>query len=540
MAELSISMSDGQRRTVRLQHRGDLIVGRDPTCDVVLDDPTCSRRHFRIHSLERGRYEVEDLGSHNGTLVNGQRTARALLAQGDKIEVGRCALQFTEKADDAQATVTISETQETPGTVSVYRHKPSISERRLEQLLELSTRLVGAFEQREVLDRAMDICMETLAFDRGVIVESPKHGARWHVPVIRNVRAGEGCCGLTVSRSILKRAIERGERSIINNVLSGSDDVTESMVMNQICSAMCVPITWRSEVLGAIYGDRTRTGHEYTEEDVNFLAGLAAQIGTALKTSQLVQDLRARQQLENDLAVARQIQEGLFPRNLPDRPDLEVTAYNSPGRSVSGDYYDVLTLDDHRIGAVIADVSGKGVAAAMLMANLQAAVRVTLPGAADLVDVARRLNQLVHENTSGGDFITCLLCIVDMSDRTIRYVNAGHYPPYQVSSDGAVRTLPEDAGMPLGVDVDTEYPLVEVAFGDQPGTLFFFTDGIPESLNTEDEFFGLGRIEDLLKRNSGTGPKELVGRCRRTIAEFVGHAPQSDDVTLMVMRIGPA
>jgi sigma-B regulation protein RsbU (phosphoserine phosphatase) len=373
-----------------------------------------------------------------------------------------------------------------------------------------------------------------------VIVEVPRQQGSWEVSVDRNLRVDKEVGGLPVSRSILTRAITRGERSIINNVVAGATGVTESMIENRICSAMCVPITWQDQALGAIYGDRLTTGQEYVEQDVNFLAGLAAQIGAALKTSQLVREAQTHRQLENELTVARQIQEGLFPHALPGREDLEVVAFNNPGRSVSGDYYDVIQLDDDRIGTIIADVSGKGVAAAMLMANLQAAVRVMLADGDDLIQIVQRLNRLIYDNTNGTKFITALLGVVDTADRIIRYANAGHYPPYHVLADGRVETLPEEAGLPLGVKPDTVYPLVEVPLGDQASSLFLFTDGMTESLNHEDEFFGLGRIEDLLKRNARTSAAELISRCRRTIAEFVGHAPQSDDVTLMAIRIGQA
>ena len=539
MAELTIQTPDGRRRVFRLR-RDEVVVGRDATCDVVLDDTACSRRHLRIHSPRAGQYVLEDLGSHNGTYVNDEQTPTRELVHGDEIRIGRCLLGFADRPSSSQPTVDLIDDEGDLTSISVYRHKPSISESRLNQLLQLSDRLVGALEHREVLERAMDICMESLRFDRGLIVEAPKRSGTWQLPVVRNVRQGEGCSELTISRSILSRAIEHGERSVISSAQADSGDLTESMVRNEIRSALCVPITWRTEVLGAIYGDRLTHAEEYSEDDVNYLAGLAAQIGAALKTSQLVQEAQVRRRIENDLTVARQIQEGLFPKALPVRDDLEVVAYNSPGRSVSGDYYDMIVLDDGRIGMVIADVSGKGVPAAMLMANLQAAVRITLPGADDIVTVVRRLNQLVHENTNATKFITALLGVLDVSERTIRYVNAGHYPPYRVHADGRVESLPDEAGLPLGVDRDADYPLVTVPLGDEATTLFLFTDGIPEALNQDDEFYGLGRIEDLLKRNARADATELVARCRRAIAEFVGHAPQSDDLTLMTVRLGQA
>jgi len=483
---------------------------------------------------------LEDLGSHNGTSVNGERILSKPLVHGDEIRAGQCTLRFIDRPEAGVATVVLSDQEEDSGTVSVYLHEPSLSEARLNQLLGLTSRLIGTFDRKSLLEQAMDICIETLHFERGLIVELHERRAKWRLPVVRNVRTGGADDRLTVSRSILNRAIERGERSIINNAAPGGNDVTESMIQHRICSAVCVPITWQDETLGAVYGDRLTAGEEYCEEDVDFLAGLATQVGAALKTCELVQEVRARQQLENELAVARQIQEGLFPHELPSRADLEIVAFNNPGRNVSGDYYDVIRLDEARVAMVIADVSGKGVPAAMLMANLQAAVRVALPDAEDLVDVVRRLNRLVCENTRESKFITCLVAVVDLADRVLRYVNAGHYPPYRTWGANRVESMPHDAGLPLGLEPAADYPLVEVPLGDGDSGLFLFTDGIPESLNDQDEFFGLGRIEELLRRNAAASPSELVTRCRRTIADFVGGVPQSDDVTLLVLHIGQA
>lgn len=538
MAELSIILADGRRRTLRLRSQ-PVLAGRDEAnCDLVLDDPTCSRRHFRIHPTGRGRFLLEDLHSHNGTFVNGRRVQDHHLRHGDEIRAGRCVLTFFDMPETPQTTLVLREGEDDLGDVSIYRQKPSVSESRLSQLLELTSRMVGAFERGDLIERAMDICIETLHFERGLIVEATgPHGA-WQTSVVRNVRRDPSGDELNVSRSILARAIQRGERSIINNSLEG--DMTQSMVEHRIRSAMCVPITWQDQILGAIYGDSIKTGEEYTQEDVDFLAGLAAQIGAALKTSQLVEQEQRRIQMENDLTIARQIQEGLFPRDIPQPAGLQVMAYNSPGRNVSGDYYDVIPLGPNRVAVVIADVSGNGVAAAMLMANLQAAVRVTLPETDSLANVIGRLNALVCENTVESRFITGLICVIDLDRRTLRYVSAGHYPPYRVTPDGRVETLPLEPGLPLGVEDDAEYPISEISLGPEGCTIFLFTDGVPESLNRQEEFFGLGRIEDLLERNAEAPPNELVTSFRRTLGEFTGHTLHSDDLTLMAIRIDPA
>jgi len=539
MAELRINMPKGGHRVVSLQAE-ELLIGRDASCDVVLEDPTCSRRHFRVYSPAPGKHVLEDLGSHNGTYVNRDRVHSRILSHGDDIRAGHCSLLFLNANSDSSRTVVLSDLEDRSTVVHSFRHRPETSAVRLRQLLDLTGRLVGTFEPREVLERAMDICMETLGFERGLIVEATPPPGQWALSVVRNLFPQSGQDEPAISRSILTRAIRTGERSIISLAMAGDSCTTDSMVQNRICSAMCVPITWRDDVLGALYGDRLSGSREYSEEDVDFLAGLAGQIGAALRNSHLLLEAEMRRQLEHELALAREIQEGLFPQLLPLQSSLGIAAFNSPGRSVSGDYYDVIQLDDHRTAVLIADVSGKGVSAAMLMANLQAAVRVVLPGTDDLVDVVRRLNRLIYQNTGGVGFITALLMVVDTSERVLHYVDAGHYPPYLVRSDGRVDSLKPEGDLPLGVEPDADFAVNTEPMGDEACTYFLYTDGIPEALNADDEFFGLGRIEDLLRRYARAEPSELVSRVRRALSDFVEHSPQTDDITMVALHVGRA
>jgi serine phosphatase RsbU (regulator of sigma subunit) len=329
--------------------------------------------------------------------------------------------------------------------------------------------------------------------------------------------------------------MDHGERCIINDPAIDMVDPTMSMAEYHIRSAMCVPILYRDEILGVIYGDRVRTSTTYQQDDVDFLAGLARQLSVGLVNARLLAEHEEKLHLENEIALARRIQTDLYPHEPLDTETVYVTGTNRPGRQVSGDYFDVVPLDDGRIAVVMADVVGKGVAAALLTANLQAAVRVTLPLGLTLPEMVERWNRLIHANTDVTKFITALIGILDPARNRFEYVAAGHFPPFLIEPGGAVRELPVERGLPLGID-PTEIYVAKTAEIPPRAMLFLYTDGVTEALCTDDTLYGSDRFVAVLQRHAGAEPAALVAAVEQSVADFVGDAPQSDDITLMVIQ----
>ena len=297
---------------------------------------------------------------------------------------------------------------------------------------------------------------------------------------------------------------------------------------------MCVPIRHRDQVLGIIYGDCTGSTIAYSSEDIDFFAGIAQQVSIGLLNSRLLEEQQRNIRLNHDIDMARQIQTGLFPSALPNRPGLRFAAINEPGQRVSGDYYDVIPLPDGRLWCLIADVTGEGVSAALLMANLQAAVRVTAADCDDPGALLRRWNALVCRNTSDNRFITCQLMLLDPARRTLRCASAGHFSPLLLRANQAAPHEPEiEGGMPLGVAEHGEYPTVDVDLGPDPVSFFVYTDGVIEAMNAEQELFGDAALRSALSSRPDLNPQSLVKHVRRSVADFVGAAKPSDDITLL-------
>lgn len=535
-AELKITLPSGQVRKMRLSDR-PVVIGRDAQCELPIDDPSASRRHARIVPAAEG-YAVEDMGSKNGTLVNEQPCSSVILRSGDTIQIGSTLILYSTEGLSLTTSVVIADEPKTARATRYISRQQDIElpQRRLQLIYELSARLTTLQTRESLLDNAMDVCCETLQFERGAIGVRQRDSHLLDWPVVRNLRGREG--ELTISRSLLKRALENGERAIFIDD-GGSVDPTVSMVQHGIRSAMCVPLLHHETTLGVIYGDRTTTPTPYNNEDIDFLAAIAQQVSIGLINVRLMEDHAAVIRFHQNLDVARRIQNGLFPKELPHRDTLKVAAINDPGQRVSGDYYDMIELPDGRLWCLIADVTGEGIPAALLMANFQAAVRATAADCDDPTTLLERWNRLIFRNTEAATFITALLGLVDPARRTVRLASAGHHFPILVRpGQTPVETLEVETGFPLGVRESAEYPTEEHPLGADPVTFFIYTDGVIEAMNREQSTFGWERLEQALVKSGDAQPAALVKNIRREVSAFADGAPQSDDITMLAVRLG--
>lgn len=516
-----------------------MVIGRDPTCDLWVDDPSVSRRHARFVASGR-RYSVEDLGSRNGTLVNGIQVHEKALDDGDVLDLGNVRVVYRGGGTGGdEQKVIVSDQAPNLETASYTRRAGGplqLSQQRLEVLYELSGRLVSLKDRDQLLSDAMDICFEMLRFERGAIAVRTPGGRGIEWPVVRNLRGREG--ELTISRSTLARTLEKGEYVIITEDRHRRADPTVSMIELGIRSAMCVPLLYGDEIMGVIYGDRTSTSTVYTREDVDFFAGIARQVSIGLANARLMEEQKLKLQMEKDLALARRIQTGLFPKHLPEQGPISVAAMNEPGNRISGDYYDVGQRQDGRVWTLIADVTGEGVAASLVMANLQAAVRVTLADSDDLATMMARWNDLILRNTDGSKFVTALLALVDPAARRVQFCTAGHPPPCLVNVQaGDVNVLDLDPAFPLGIMEDAKFSVRTIDIPAGPHKLFCYTDGVIEARNERDELFGESALRSVLARAAPMEPRQVLQAVRSAVADFRGAAPQSDDITMMAVAL---
>jgi sigma-B regulation protein RsbU (phosphoserine phosphatase) len=242
-----------------------------------------------------------------------------------------------------------------------------------------------------------------------------------------------------------------------------------------------------------------------------------------------------RRAVDRDNKLAREIQQGLLPRTIPNVKGYEIAGTWVPAQYVSGDYYDVLRLDGDSIALCVGDVAGKGIPAALLMSNLQAAVRILSPAKLAPRDLCIKLNQFVLDNTTPEKFITFFYCLLDFSRKELVYTNAGHHRPVIFRRNGATVQLAE-GGFPLGLRPEARYDqgIIRLEDGD---LLIIYTDGVLETRNPQDEEFGEERFLGLLQENHLNGARMACDKILEALSEF-GKGNRQDDLTLLALYAG--
>jgi len=536
-ATLQIEYADSRRQEVAL-NAAETVIGRasnrEQTCELPLEDQIVSRRHARISRDDQGRWWIEDLQSKNGTFVNDEVIKRVRLKTGDRIGIGGCRLVFA--AGTAESRVVLSDTpSEANSNASAFSatQRLVLPQQRLERLYELNERLTGKFDRDALLGEVLDICMELLRFERGGIAvwRGESHPPQWI-----HMRGDRGPAEeFRISRSLVDRALTKAERILVNDTAECADP-TQSMIFNKIRSAMCVPMAYHDSVRGVIYGDRVSSAGGYTREDIDFFAALGRLGAMGLANCQLLDEMRNRHQVEVQLNLARQIQNGLFPGEPLRHEAVAVDAVNDPGQRISGDYYDFFVRPDGKIVVLVADVAGKGVAASLLTANLQAAVRVTLARDGDLVEAVHEINHLICRNVTDCRFITGIIGLLDPARREYTCITAGHPAPYLIE-DGEVRPIVTAPALPLGLEPDYTYEPQVIPLSGKPSMLVMFSDGVPDAENEADEPYGLERLVDVLRSSADKSTADLVGRVRTSIRQFTRSHPQTDDITILAMQL---
>lgn len=296
-----------------------------------------------------------------------------------------------------------------------------------------------------------------------------------------------------------------------------------------------IPLRAQNEMKG-LFGVGGRLSRApFEQSDLDFLSSLGNLAVIALENTRLFRDALEKQKLEDELMIAREIQRGLLPAELPAIPGFAIAATNISSKQVGGDYYDVIDPGSGRYVIAIGDVAGKGPPASLLMATLQASIRALVPLGLSLSELTGRVNDLMLRNTSHGKFITFFWGILDTGDGVFHYVNAGHNPPLLVRGDGSVERL-EIGGLILGIlptDTPYEQGIAKLGAGD---TLLLYTDGVSEAMNTAGEEFGEERILSIMRKSHRTDVGEIQDTIVDAVTRFSGEAGQADDITLVVVR----
>lgn len=300
--------------------------------------------------------------------------------------------------------------------------------------------------------------------------------------------------------------------------------------------ALVLPLRQQGVTCGMLCLGKKMTGQPYQPDDVEFLVALGNLALVSIQNSYLIDEQIEKERLEKEMRLAREIQEGLLPREIPTLPGAEIATLALPSREVGGDYFDVVPLSDNRVLIAIADVTGKGVPASLLMANLQACLHVMVPMDLTLEEATAHMNRVICQNTGFDKFITAFSAIYHADTGELEYVNAGHEPPIVIREQGDTEEL-EKGGLLLGVMKNMPYERGTVML--KPGdAVVMFTDGVTEAMGVEEEEYTVERLKDCLGKNHQRSAQEIIDCVQDDINTFTGKvAVLSDDRTMVVLKV---
>ncbi len=515
-------------------------IGRSSGNDLILGQMGISRSHAEI-TVHNGEYFVRDLGSKQGTYLNGARTEQAALVNGDRLQLGGpqgMSLMF-RTGDLLQSLLAVSDPK---SEINLSMH----GFKEVGMLFAAFRALSSVPVLDDLLALVVDTAIELAGAERGFIMLKEEEGELTFRCARNNQKKSlDGSCFHT-SHRVPYEVFECGRPVVIKDLDLG--DLSENHTATRrlgLRSVSCVPLRYlavhdsgaaaRSDnvvTIGVLYVDSSTVSAGFSDLRIDALETLASEAAMAIYNARLYKDSQDKRRMDEQLSVAREIQRSLLPQ--PDKNLAYVCALsqNLPCYEVGGDYYDYFTLEGGRFGFALGDVAGKGMAAALLASLVQGVLSAQTQFEAPLPVMMSNINRILAQRGTGNRFVTFFFGILD-PDGTCTYVNAGHNPPIVVSRDGAMKEL-TSGGMVLGLFPGAPYESDKIQL--QPEDhLVLFTDGVVEALNSGGEEFGQDRLTALLRDSARCSTAEILTRLRNAVLSFSANTPQHDDITMMVL-----
>lgn len=537
MAKLVMVQGVGQGPQQFMLQGQEVVIGRQPDVDLRLDAREVSRRHARI-VIDGMTHNLEDLGSANGTYLNGTRLSGQMeLHEQDQIRIGPYLMRFeTSPASEGELIIRASVTANT-SNLDIFRQD---AERKLQAVLDIAHQLTRSLDLEEVLPKLLDRILHLFTqADRALILL-----LEGDQPVVRAVRSRNQlrADGPVYSRSVVKRVLEEGIGIVAEDALGDQRfNVIQTINRLGVRSFICVPLKAPSDgrPLGTLQLDRFGFGSPFTEEDLHMLTAVSLQVAVVLENASMHADLVERARMKRDLALAREIQEGFLPQEGPVLADGRVDWFARvyPAQEVSGDFFDYVVLDDQRIAFTVADVSGKGIPAAVFMTGVRALWRHVASSSPSPARVLQTLNDALAADNPTMMFVTMLFGIYDATTGELTLANGGHPQALIRRANGRVDLAPHAPGRLLGF-APGKLPIEDKAAQLEPGdTLLLYTDGVTEALGPDREMFGMERLCNTLASLPANQPLDAWGdRIKKAVDVYTDGAGSHDDVTLLLLQ----
>jgi len=411
---------------------------------------------------------------------------------------------------------------------------------RLELLYHLSQTFNSSLDLAEVLNRVMDEVIAVMRAERGFVMLRDAKGEL-------TFQAARGIEHVTiheprfqVSLSVIESVAREGKSMMISDAqIDPRFNMRQSVSILGLRSILCAPLVLKDRILGIIYVDNRIQAGIFSQADLDLLAAIGSNAAIAIENARLYQLAVEQGRLERELQMARQVQASMIPSATPDIPGWEIAALWQPAHQVAGDFYDFIQFGDGYTCLVIADVSGKGMPAALFMATTRSIIRASLGQTGAIREGIFQANRLLCAESTDSTFVTLVCARLNSAQGEVAYVNAGHNPPIFFQP----RSLPNSAqvvtlgrtGMALGVEAQSDYKeqTLRLKSGD---FILLYTDGVTDAMDAQSRSYGLDRLMDVLAESQTLSAREIVAALDSSIRSFTGKTDPFDDITLLMVK----
>jgi serine phosphatase RsbU (regulator of sigma subunit) len=551
-AQLKITDQFGVER-LQVLAKPVFTIGRKADNDLQLLSDGVSRYHAEI-VYEVDTYYLVDKGSKRGSFVNDQQIDRCALEHLDRIRIGgedSCHLQFIDETVETASAIFEGRTNLNL-TQSVRARAASANEelQKLARFVEVNQAFKFSLTPDDVLCLIIDAAIEMTKAERGFLMLKNEQGDL-EFKVARD-RERNWLLGndFAMSRTVVEEAFKNNRSVIINDSRDHSLLSARESVRNlDLRTIVCIPLrrfqmsermdatsVLKRDVIGVLYVDSHVISGALTQTSITLLESLAFEATKSLESVRLMHEEQEKQRLEGELNMAREVQVALLPTTSRQADHFEVAAHSIPCRYVGGDFYDLSTLPSGRAAFVLGDVSGKGIAAALLASMAQGVLQAQFSSGLSLTEAVTSLNRVVEQKSALDRFITLFCALLD-PEGNFEFINAGHNPPILMRADGRIEHLATKS-LVIGAFDFAQYRARRVKL--EPGdVVVIFTDGVTEAVNAANEMFGDERLEELVRANAHLSAEEIKTCVLDEVLSFTRGLPQGDDITLIVLKIKP-
>jgi sigma-B regulation protein RsbU (phosphoserine phosphatase) len=552
-----------------------ITIGRSARNDVCIPDPFASRVHAEVRR-EGDIYVMQDLGSANGTLFNGARAEAPMpLAPGDRIQIGETEIEFRDQSAMSatmisdhspslpEATIALNsgnrttsglleaiEGARTQGSGEAQREKPRAATVVLPQrdtaaplsaghtdllalISKVSVTLLAPATLDETLRQIVSLVFEAVPSERCLIMLRDKDGElKIRVAQLREQKGEIG--EIRVSRTIIEEVVNQGRSVLTSDAQHDPRFASSTVTFQGIRSVLAVPLGVGEKIFGMIYADSPLASATFTQDHLTVLMTLGSVAAIRVENARLVEEDLARERLEHELQLAREIQQRFQPASAPSVPGFELQGISFPCYEIGGDYYDYIPRADGKIVIALGDVSGKGTSAALLMSSLHAAMHAQTNAHQTLAESIAAVNKYLAETIPANRFVTLFCAELDPLTGTLNFINAGHNPPLIAHASGTMEQLAA-GGVPLGILPNAFFQegRTQLQHGD---VLVIYSDGVSETQNATGEEFGAMRLYDVLSRNLDSSAAGVRDKIEAALTKFAQGTDSVDDLTLVIVK----